>query len=73
MIKKVAFILKNIQTQFSKSSDKQPIIVFFSAKSETFTRQSVRKGVDAHESTDGRCEFLQMRKSKLPSQNPFDC
>ena len=28
--------------QLSKSSDKQPIVVFFSAKSETFTRQSGR-------------------------------
>ena len=36
-------------TQLSKSSDKQPIVAFFfSATSETFTRQSVRHKGGAH-------------------------
>ena len=48
------------------------MVAFFSAKSETFTRQSFRhKGVHAHESTDGRCEFLQMQSNKLLSRNLF--
>ena len=61
-------------TQLSKSSDKQPIVVFFffSAKSETFTRQSVRhKGVHTHESTDGRCQFLQMQSQKIAFSKSF--
>ena len=60
--------------QFSKNSDKQPIVAFFffSATSETFTRQSVRhKGVHTHESTDRRCQFLQMQSNKLHSRNLF--
>ena len=66
--------------QFSKSSDKQPIVAFFfffffffSATSETFTRQSVRhKDLHTHESTDRRCQFLQMQSNKLLSRNLFD-
>ena len=41
MIKKVAYRSKIYRHNCPKS-DKQPIVVFNSAKSETFTRQSVR-------------------------------
>ena len=60
-------------TQLSKSSDKQPIVAFFfSATSETFTRQSVRhKDLHTHESTDRRYQFLQMQSNKLLSRNLF--
>lgn len=65
MIHKVAFTQKYTDTVVQKFRWATTRSFFFSAKIETFARQSVRReGVHVHESTDGRSEFLRMWSNK---------
>ena len=71
MIKKVAFILKNIQTQFSKSSDKQPIVVyccFFRPKVKLLLVKVHDKGWTRMKALKGGVNFCRCEKVKLTDE-----